>query len=64
VGVAVALKVRVPVKLIGAVRRGENLISANNGCASVGVHHSSDVFAIALENSNETGVKLVEAIIL
>ena len=63
-GVAVALKGRVPVKVIGAVRKGDNLISANDGCASVGVHHSSDVFAIALESSNETGVKLVEAIIL
>jgi hypothetical protein len=63
-GVAVALKGRVPVKVVGAVRKGDNLIAANDGCASAGVHHSSDVFAIALESSNDTGVKLVEAIIL
>jgi hypothetical protein len=63
-GVAVALKGRVPVKVIGAVRKGDNLIAANDGCAVVGVHHSSDVFAIALESSSDTGVKLVEAIIL
>jgi len=63
-GTYVALKGRVPVKVVGAVKKGDNLIAANNGCASVGVHHSSDVFAIALESSNDTGVKLIEAIIL
>jgi len=63
-GVAVALKGRVPVRVIGAVHKGDNLIAANDGCASVGVHHSNDVFAVALESSNDTGVKLIEAIIL
>jgi len=63
-GTYVALKGRVPVRVIGAVKKGDNLIAANDGCASVGVHHSTDVFAIALESSNDTGVKLVEAIIL
>lgn len=63
-GTYIALKGRVPVKVIGSVRKGDNLIAANNGCASVAVHHSSDVFAVALESSNETGVKLVEAIVL
>jgi len=63
-GTYVALKGRVPVKVIGAVKKGDNLIAANDGCASVGVHHSTDVFAIALESSNDTSVKLIEAIIL
>jgi hypothetical protein len=63
-GVAVALKGRVPVRVIGAVHKGDSLIAANDGCASVGVHHSNDVFAVALESSNDTGVKLIEAIIL
>jgi hypothetical protein len=63
-GTYVALKGRVPVRVVGAVKKGDNLIAANDGCASVGVHHSSDVFAIALESSNDTGVKLIEAIIL
>jgi len=63
-GTYVALKGRVPVRVIGAVKKGDNLIAANDGCASVGVHHSTDVFAVALESSNDTGVKLVEAIIL
>ncbi len=63
-GTAVALKGRVPVKVVGAVRKGDNLIAANNGCASSAVHHSSEVFAIALESSNDTGIKVVEAIVL
>jgi len=63
-GTYIALKGRVPVKVIGAVRKGDSLIAANNGCASVGVHHSNDVFAIALESSDDTGVKLVEALVL
>jgi hypothetical protein len=63
-GTYIALKGRVPVKVIGSIRKGDSLIAANNGCASVGVHHSNDVFAIALENSNDTGVKLVEALVL
>lgn len=63
-GTYIALKGRVPVKVIGSVRKGDNLIAANGGCASVAVHHSSDVFAVALESSDDTGVKLVEAIVL
>jgi hypothetical protein len=63
-GTYVALKGRVPVRVVGAVKKGDNLIAANDGCASAGVHHSNDVFAVALESSNDTGVKLIEAIIL
>jgi hypothetical protein len=63
-GTYIALKGRVPVKIIGSVKKGDNLIAANDGCASVAVHHSSEVFAVALESNNDTSVKLVEAIIL
>ena len=63
-GTAVALKGRVPVKVVGSVRKGDNLIAANSGCATAAVHHSSEVFAIALESSDDTGVKMVEAVIL
>jgi len=63
-GTYIALKGRVPVKITGSVKKGDNLIAANNGCASVAVHHSSEVFAVALESSNDTGIKLVEAVIL
>lgn len=63
-GTYVALKGRVPVKVIGRVKKGDNLIAANDGCATVGVHHSNEVFAVALESSDDSGVKLIEAIIL
>lgn len=63
-GIAVALKGRVPVKVVGAVKKGQNLIAGNNGCATVSVFHSTEVFAIALTSSDDTGEKLVEALIL
>ena len=63
-GVYVALKGRVPVQVVGVVRKGDNLIATNNGCAIAAVYHSSEVFAIALSSSDDTGVKLIEAIIL
>lgn len=63
-GVAVALKGRVPVKVAGAVKKGDRLVASNNGCAAAGVLHSGDVFAIALESNDNVDVKLVEAVIL
>ncbi len=63
-GVYVALKGRVPVKVVGAVKKGQRLVASNNGTAVAAVPHANDVFAIALESSDDSGVKLVEAIIL
>ncbi len=63
-GVYVALKGRVPCKVIGAVKKGQRLIASNNGCAVAAVPHANDVFAIALESSNETGIKTVEVLVL
>ena len=63
-GVYVALKGRVPCKVIGAVRKGQRLVAANDGCAVAAVPHASDVFAIAMETSNDTGVKVIEVVVL
>jgi hypothetical protein len=63
-GTFVALKGRVPVKVIGTVRKGQRLVAHNNGCAVAGVAHANDVFAVALESSDDTGVKMIEALIL
>jgi hypothetical protein len=63
-GTYVALKGRVPVKVQGAVRKGQRLVAANGGTAVAAVPHATDVFAIALESSDNTGVKLIEAVIL
>ena len=63
-GTYIALKGRVPVKVSGAVRKGQRLVASNDGTAVAAVPHANDVFAIALESSDDTGVKLVEAVIL
>jgi hypothetical protein len=63
-GQAVALKGRVPVRVVGIVRKGQRLIAHNNGCAVAGVPHSNDVFGIALESSDDIGEKMIEAVIL
>ena len=69
-GTYIALKGRVPVKVVGPVNKGDRLIAANDGCAervAVGNTISKgifNIFAIALESNNDSGVKLVEAVIL
>ena len=63
-GTYIALKGRVPVRVTGAVRKGQRLVAANNGTAMAAVPHANDVFAIALESSDDTGVKLIESVIL
>lgn len=63
-GVYVALKGRVPVKIIGKVKKGDKLVATNNGCATAAESYANDVFAIALASSDVETIKLVEAIIL
>ena len=60
-GVYVALKGRVPVKVSGAVKKGDELVAGENGVAVVG---ENKVFAIALEDNDQPGIKLVEAVVL
>jgi hypothetical protein len=62
-GTYIALKGRVPVKIQGVVKKGEDLIAADNGKAIVSnTLIKSKVFAIALEDSNDKEV--IEALIL
>lgn len=63
-GTLIALKGRVPVKVIGTIRKGDRLVASNNGSAVMGASHSSDVFAISLETNDDIGLKLVECVIL
>jgi hypothetical protein len=63
-GTYIALKGRVPVKVTGSVTKGDQLIAGENGTAITAASSSTTVFAVALESSSDTGVKLVEAIIL
>lgn len=63
-GTLIALKGRVPVKVSGPVKKGDRMAAAADGCASSVFSHSTEVFAIALEDNIDTGVKLVECVIL
>ena len=64
-GLSIALKGRVPVKVVGPIKKGERLIAGDDGCAmSATVYQHSDVFAVSLEDNPEDGIKLVEAVIL
>jgi len=64
-GTYIALKGRVPVKVVGSVKKGDRLVASNNGCAIyASFHQFADVFAIALESSDDTGIKIVEALVL
>lgn len=62
-GTFVALKGRVPVKVLGPVSKGDCLMAANEGCA-VATRNNCWVFGVALESNSCERVKLVEAVIL
>ena len=61
-GQAIALRGRVPVKVIGPIRKGQPLICNQDGKGMYG--DTSNSFAIALETNEDAGVKLVECVIL
>jgi hypothetical protein len=63
-GTYIALKGRVPVKVTGAVNKGDGLIAGENGTAIAGVSETNAVFAVALESTNDAGVKVIEALVL
>ena len=64
-GVYIALKGRVPVKVTGRIAKGDRIVGTDLG---VGIKASyqqlHEVFAIALESSDDVGTKLIEAIII
>jgi len=60
-GQAVALKGRVPCRVVGAVAKGDELVPADNGCAKVG---DSRVFGVALDTSAETVERVIEIVVL
>jgi hypothetical protein len=61
-GPAIALRGRVPVKVVGPIHKGDALICNQDGKGIAGDTVNS--FAIALETNLEAGVKLVECVIL
>lgn len=63
-GTYIALKGRVPVKVYGKVKKGDQLIANHNGAAISKTSADGHVFAIALENNDNDEIKLVEAVVL
>jgi hypothetical protein len=64
-GLPVALKGRVPVKVIGPVKKGDSLISAGAGYGRADNECAGPRrFAIALESDNGDGVRLIECLVL
>jgi len=61
-GQAIALRGRVPVKVVGPIRKGQALICNQDGKGIYGDTNNS--FAISLETNEEHSVKLVECVIL
>ena len=61
-GQAIALKGRVPVKVAGAVSKGQAVYVNDNGVATAS-NTGSDMVGIALESNGDSGVKLVECIL-
>jgi len=62
-GTYIALKGRVPVKVSGKVKKGDRFVAGNNGVAQVAADRL-DIFAVALESSDDSGIKLIEAVVL
>jgi hypothetical protein len=62
-GVYVALKGRVPIKVKGAVCKGDRLVAGDQGCAQV-AQDRLDIFAVAMESSDDNEVKLIESVVL
>jgi hypothetical protein len=64
-GTYIALKGRVPCKVAGIVKKGDQLVAAAGGCATAcGPLNEYKVFAIALESSDDSNVKIIEALVL
>ena len=62
-GTMIALKGRVPVKVVCPINKGDKLVAHGDGTAIHGLT-SNDVFAIALESCTAIGVHLVECVVL
>lgn len=60
-GQALALKGRVPVRVVGPVKKGQPIYAWNDGVASTIV--AKDIIGIALETSNDEGEKLIECVL-
>jgi hypothetical protein len=63
-GTYIALKGRVPVKVVGTVKKGDTLIASEHGTATAAITNYYAGFAVALESSDNENVKIIEALVL
>jgi hypothetical protein len=67
-GLALALRGKVPVRVVGAVAKGDSLVTSTTPGAAASVGRSRDyaqaVFAKALETDNSNGEKVILAVII
>jgi hypothetical protein len=63
-GVYVALKGRVPVRVVGPIKKGQSLFGTAHGLAMATDDTTPTTFAIALEDFEGSGIGSVEAVIL
>ena len=61
-GQYIGLKGRLPVRVVGAVKKGQAVYVDNNGCASTAINGGSLV-GIALDSNSDEGEKLVECVL-
>ena len=61
-GQYIGLKGRLPVRVIGAVKKGQAVYVDNNGCAST-INNGGSLVGIALESNADEGEKLVECVL-
>ena len=69
-GQAIALKGRVPVKVIGTINKGDIIYVADNnenedfaGAGSTTAQEGAHIVGVALESSTDSGCKLVECVL-
>jgi hypothetical protein len=67
-GLSVALRGRVPVKVVGPVYKGDLLVTANDPGYAVSIGQRADyplaVFAKSIETNTDEGVKVITAVIV
>lgn len=61
-GQYIGLKGRLPVRVVGAVKKGQAVYVNHNGCASIAINGGSLV-GVALESNSDEGEKLVECVL-
>jgi len=61
-GQYIGLKGRLPVRVIGAIKKGQAVYVDDNGCASTAINGGSLV-GVALESSSDEGEKLIECVL-